>query len=50
MWYVYLLQNKYGKWHTGATNDAQKRILEHNSKKNQQSTGHHGKLFIAKFI
>ncbi|OGZ63139.1 MAG: excinuclease ABC subunit C [Candidatus Staskawiczbacteria bacterium RIFCSPLOWO2_01_FULL_37_25b] len=34
MWYVYLLQNKYGKWYTGATNDVQKRILKHNSGKN----------------
>jgi len=33
MFYVYLLQNKYGKLYTGATHDIQKRILEHNSGK-----------------
>ena len=33
MWYVYLLQNEYGKWYTGATHDMPKRILEHNSGK-----------------
>jgi len=33
MWYVYLLQNKYGKWYTGATHAMQKRISEHNSGK-----------------
>lgn len=33
MFYVYLLQNKYGKLYAGVTNDLQKRILEHNSGK-----------------
>jgi putative endonuclease len=37
MWYTYLLQNKYGKWYTGATQDLQKRILVHNSGKNQST-------------
>ncbi len=34
MFYVYVLHNKYGRWYTGATNDMQKRILEHNSGRN----------------
>ncbi len=38
MWYIYLLQNKYGKWYTGLTQDMQKRILEHNSEENKSST------------
>ena len=37
MWYVYLLQNKYGKWYTGTTSNMQKRILEHNSGKTKSS-------------
>ena len=37
MFYTYLLQNKYGKWYTGATNDLQKRILEHNFGKNKST-------------
>ena len=37
MWYAYLLQNKYGKWYTGATSDIQKRILEHNSGKTRST-------------
>lgn len=39
MWYVYLLQNKQGRWYIGSTNNLQKRILSHNSEKNQ-STKH----------
>ncbi|TSC94994.1 MAG: putative endonuclease containing a URI domain [Parcubacteria group bacterium Licking1014_1] len=39
MWYVYLLQNKQGRWYIGSTNNLQKRILSHNSGKNQ-STKH----------
>ena len=30
-WYVYVLQNKYGKWYIGSTKDLRKRILNHNS-------------------
>jgi len=37
MWYVYLLQNKYGKWYTGSTNNLQKRILTHNSGNNRST-------------
>lgn len=37
MWYVYLLQNKHGKWYTGATNNLKKRILEHNSGKTRST-------------
>ena len=35
MFYVYLLKSlKDDKWYTGYTNNLQKRILEHNNKKN----------------
>ncbi len=35
MFYVYLLKSiKDNKWYTGYTQDLQKRILEHNSKRN----------------
>jgi len=37
MWYTYLLQNEQEKWYTGATNNLQKRILEHNSGKNKST-------------
>ncbi len=37
MWYVYVLQNKYGKWYTGSTKNLQKRILDHNSGKNKST-------------
>ena len=38
MWYVYLLQNKQGRWYIGSTNNIQKRILSHNTGKNQATT------------
>lgn len=45
MWYVYLLQNKYGKWYTGVTSDIQKIILEHNSGKTRSTKyGGHWKI------
>ncbi len=34
MWYVYLLQNEQGRWYIGSTNNIQKRILSHNTRKN----------------
>ena len=37
MWYVYVLQNKAGRWYTGSTNDLRKRILKHNSGKNKST-------------
>ncbi len=40
MWYVYVLLSKTTqKWYIGSTRDLQKRILNHNSGKNQ-STKH----------
>ena len=37
MYYVYVLQNKYQRWHIGSTGDLQKRILEHNSGKSKST-------------
>ena len=37
MWYVYLLQNNQERWYIGSTNNLQKRILSHNSGKNQST-------------
>ena len=36
-WYVYVLQNKDGKWYIGSTKDLQKRILNHNSGRTQST-------------
>ena len=36
-WYVYVLQNKDGKWYIGSTRDLKKRILNHNSGKSRST-------------